>query len=143
MQGYVKLFSQLTNFEVPRDLPKVNVLLFGGVGAGKSSLISSVDSLFKGRISRRAGHGQGTGSYTRLLNRFSFKLDQAQGQQLSCSLLQHFSYIVFHTAEATTIAEAITLQEHALTVSPTLEQNFPVLHDSKAPLFVPISLQCA
>ncbi|EIE25680.1 hypothetical protein COCSUDRAFT_60694 [Coccomyxa subellipsoidea C-169] len=79
--GYAKLMADLTAFEVPRDLPKVNVLLFGGVGAGKSSLISSVDSLFKGRISRRAAHGQGTGSYTRILNKFTFKHTSPQDRE--------------------------------------------------------------
>ena len=50
----------------------INVLLCGGVGAGKSSIVSTVDSLFQGRISRRAPHGQGTGSLTRKLRKYKF-----------------------------------------------------------------------
>ena len=50
----------------------INVLLCGGVGAGKSSIVSTVDSLFQGRISRRAPHGQGTGSLTRNLRKYKF-----------------------------------------------------------------------
>jgi len=50
----------------------INILLCGGVGAGKSSIVSTVDSLFQGRISRRAPHGQGTGSLTRKLRKYKF-----------------------------------------------------------------------
>jgi len=63
----------LTSFKPPADLPKVNILLTGEVGAGKSSLISSIDSIFKRRISRRAPHGQATSSFTRLLTRYTFR----------------------------------------------------------------------
>lgn len=54
----------------------MNMLLFGGVGAGKSSIVSTVDSLFKGRMSRKAAHGQGTGSFTRTLMKYSFKVER-------------------------------------------------------------------
>ncbi len=50
----------------------INILLCGGVGAGKSSIVSTVDSLCQGRISRRAPHGQGTGSLTRKLRKYKF-----------------------------------------------------------------------
>ena len=50
----------------------INILLCGGVGAGKSSIASTVDSLCIGRISRRAPHGQGTGSLTRKLRKYSY-----------------------------------------------------------------------
>ena len=50
----------------------INLLLCGGVGAGKSSIVSTVDSLCQGRISRRAPHGQGTGSLTRQLRKYQF-----------------------------------------------------------------------
>ena len=50
----------------------INLLLCGGVGAGKSSIVSTVDSLCQGRISRRAPHGQGTGSLTRQLRKYGF-----------------------------------------------------------------------
>lgn len=73
MQDCQKLISRLLSFEPPKDLPKVNILLVGAVGAGKSSLISSIDSIFKWRISRRAPHGQATSSFTRLVTRYTFK----------------------------------------------------------------------
>ena len=50
----------------------INILLCGGVGAGKSSIASTVDSLSLGCTSRRAPHGQGTGSLTRKLRKYSF-----------------------------------------------------------------------
>ena len=65
--------SSLAAFKPPRGLPKVNILLVGAAGAGKSSLISSVDSIFKARISRRAPHGQATSSFTRLVKEYTFK----------------------------------------------------------------------
>lgn len=50
----------------------LNLLLSGGVGAGKSSIVSTVDSLCQGRISRLAPHGQGTGLLTRKLCKYDF-----------------------------------------------------------------------
>ena len=49
-----------------------SIYFCGGVGAGKSSIVSTVDSLCQGRISRRAPHGQGTGSLTRQLRKYGF-----------------------------------------------------------------------
>ena len=83
VQEYKSLFKKLLSFRVLKDLPKINRLLFGGVDAGKSSLISTVDSLFKGRMSRRAAHGQGTGSYTRALTKYSFKATNSEGAVLA------------------------------------------------------------
>ena len=54
------------------SVPIINILLCGGVGAGKSSIISTIDSICQGRISRRAPHGQGTGSLTRMLRKYTF-----------------------------------------------------------------------
>lgn len=50
----------------------INILLCGGVGAGKSSIVSTVDSLCEGRTSRLAPHGTGTGSLTRNLRKYTF-----------------------------------------------------------------------
>ena len=78
-QAFSDLENELGVFRPPLGLPRINILLFGGVGAGKSSLVSSVYSLLNGRISRRAGHGQGTGSFTRMLQQFCFKILKETG----------------------------------------------------------------
>ncbi|KAL3132022.1 Interferon-induced protein 44-like [Trebouxia sp. C0010 RCD-2024] len=54
------------------SVPIINILLCGGVGAGKSSIVSTIDSICQSRISRRAPHGQGTGSLTRMLRKYTF-----------------------------------------------------------------------
>ena len=82
MQEYEGLVKNILTFRIPRGLSKINVLLFGGVGAGKSSLISTVDSLFKGRMSRRAPHGQGSRSFTRTLTKYSFNVLVSPGTAL-------------------------------------------------------------
>lgn len=79
MQEYEGIVKSIMAFRIPNGLPKVNILLFGGVGAGKSSLISTVDSLFKGRMSRRAPHGQGSRSFTRTLTKYSFSISLGSG----------------------------------------------------------------
>ena len=75
MQEYTSRFNKILKFRAPREVPVINLLLFGGVGAGKSSIVSTVDSLFKRRISRKAAHGQGTGSFTRTLTKYSFETE--------------------------------------------------------------------
>ena len=67
--------SELISFKPPMNLQKVNILLVGEAGAGKSSFISSVDSIFKWRISRRAPHGQATSTFTQLLTRYTFRMN--------------------------------------------------------------------
>ena len=57
----------------------LNILLWGGVGAGKSSTISTVDSLCQGRISRIAPHGEATGSFTSNLNKYKFTNPDTKG----------------------------------------------------------------
>ena len=42
----------------------VNVLLIGEISAGKSSFFNSVESLFTGRVTTRAGVGLSDGSLT-------------------------------------------------------------------------------
>ncbi|BDA43869.1 probable interferon-induced protein 44 [Coccomyxa sp. Obi] len=65
-------------FRAPKGASKINVLLVGGVGAGKSSIVSTLDSLFRGRLSRKAAHGQAlTGSFTRSLTKYSFRHERA------------------------------------------------------------------
>jgi hypothetical protein len=54
MQELEKLVSKVVGFAPPPDsgTKRVNLLLMGGVGGGKSSLVSSLDGIFEGRISR-------------------------------------------------------------------------------------------
>ncbi|XP_033821643.1 interferon-induced protein 44-like isoform X2 [Periophthalmus magnuspinnatus] len=53
-----------------RDVGRARVLLLGPVGSGKSSFISSVDSVFEGRVTNRAMVGQGQSSFTQKLQSF-------------------------------------------------------------------------
>jgi hypothetical protein len=54
MQELEKLVSKVVGFAPPPDsrTSKINLLIMGGVGSGKSSLVSSLDGIFEGRISR-------------------------------------------------------------------------------------------
>ena len=75
LQESRRLQDTLASFKAPRGLPAFNVLLCGGVGSGKSSLVSSIDSIFKSRISRRAPHGSETDGlpFTRTFTKYTFK----------------------------------------------------------------------
>ncbi|KAL0025651.1 hypothetical protein WJX77_001097 [Trebouxia sp. C0004] len=70
-----KLQDKVLSFD-PRakrlPVDSINILLCGGVGAGKSSFVSTIDSLCEGRTSRLAPHGTGTGSLTRNLRKYTF-----------------------------------------------------------------------
>ena len=84
MQAGMWLQKELFNFTpsaagVP--VKNINLLLCGGVGAGKSSIVSTVDSLCLGRISRRAPHGTGTGSLTRRLRKYTFTNPDSMGNR--------------------------------------------------------------
>ena len=75
MQDSKRLQNKVLSFDPKaRNLPvdSINILLCGGVGAGKSSFVSTIDSLFEGRTSRLAPHGTGTGSLTRKLRKYTF-----------------------------------------------------------------------
>ena len=75
-QAATQLWNEVRDFNPEQQgasLNKLNILLIGGVGAGKSSIVCSVDSLCKGRASDKAPHGQGTGSLTRELRKYSFR----------------------------------------------------------------------
>jgi predicted GTPase len=54
LQELEKLVSKVVGFAPPpgSGTKKINILLMGGVGSGKSSLVSSLDGIFEGRISR-------------------------------------------------------------------------------------------
>jgi len=47
------------------EVPRARVLLLGPVGSGKSSFISSVQSVFNGRVTNRAMVGSSSGSFTK------------------------------------------------------------------------------
>jgi hypothetical protein len=57
----------------PPLVPAVNILLLGAAGAGKSSLISTLDSLLRGVITRRAPSGTATASLTMKVRRYAFR----------------------------------------------------------------------
>jgi predicted GTPase len=59
-----ELISNYAPFEEV-DIPEVNILLIGQVGAGKSSFLNSINSIFKGRISSRACTGSEENSLTK------------------------------------------------------------------------------
>jgi hypothetical protein len=54
LQELEKLVSKVVGFAPPPGsrTSKINLLIMGGVGSGKSSLVSSLDGIFEGRISR-------------------------------------------------------------------------------------------
>lgn len=54
-------------------IDKLNLLLCGGVGAGKSSIVSLIHSIIKGRTSAVALHGTGSSSVTPDLTKYRFK----------------------------------------------------------------------
>ena len=88
MQAAAKLEADVFSYDPARNnLPvnQIKLLLCGGVGAGKSSIVSTVDSLCQKRISSLAPHGQGTGSMTRKLRKYGF-VDPATKQPVHWKL---------------------------------------------------------
>lgn len=67
--------AKVTQYAPAAGLTKANILVFGAVGAGKSSLISTLDSAIKGRISHIAPYGSSTASFTRQLVVHEFYTD--------------------------------------------------------------------
>ena len=87
VQAAANLMAMTTSFDpIKGGLPvsNINILLVGGVGSGKSSFISTLDGLIKGRLSRRAPSGTGTGSLTTNLKKYTFQL--SDGSHLRWSL---------------------------------------------------------
>ena len=54
-------------------VPKVNVLLVGGPGAGKSSLVNSIYSALEGEMVRLAARGTGAGTITTRFTKYDFE----------------------------------------------------------------------
>ncbi len=75
-QEYTSCLDEILAFHAPKDIPKINILLTGNTGSGKSSIVATVDSLIKGRISRRVAHGMGAGTYTRSLEKYCFEIER-------------------------------------------------------------------
>lgn len=56
-----------------KEVTKARVLLLGPVGSGKSSFISSVQSVFDGRVTNRAMVGSSSTSFTKKLQSFNIR----------------------------------------------------------------------
>ncbi len=65
------LAKKIMKFKAPAsaNVPRVNALIFGPAGSGKSSFMNTVDSIFQGRISRLVEAGTATVSLTRELRK--------------------------------------------------------------------------
>uniref|UniRef100_A0A8C4SWZ7 Interferon-induced protein 44-like n=1 Tax=Erpetoichthys calabaricus TaxID=27687 RepID=A0A8C4SWZ7_ERPCA len=76
-----QLKNSIINYKPPLNLvSKTKVLLVGPVGAGKSSFISSVGSVFHGWVALRAMVGSTTQSFTNMFRSYNIKTSQA-GEQ--------------------------------------------------------------
>ena len=81
IKALMKLRGEVSLYKPPPCLkvPRVNVLLVGQVGSGKSSFINTVNSVFKGHVTSRATAGSTEHSLTTMVstsffNVFSFFL---------------------------------------------------------------------
>jgi ABC-type uncharacterized transport system YnjBCD ATPase subunit len=72
-QMVAKQLEQICCFDkLPPTIPAANILLLGPAGAGKSSLVSTLDSLLQGVMTRRAEYGGGTTTLTLALRKYTF-----------------------------------------------------------------------
>jgi hypothetical protein len=71
-QTAAQQLAALQAFQLPGGIRAANVLLLGPAGAGKSSLVSSLDSILKGKMTRRADYGGATKSLTMDLRAYKF-----------------------------------------------------------------------
>jgi ABC-type iron transport system FetAB ATPase subunit len=85
VQGTKASFLQLPSFQLPPSVPRANILLLGPPGAGKSSLVSTLDSLLSGALTRRADYGESTASLTLALRRYTFTAGGASTVTFCCS----------------------------------------------------------
>jgi hypothetical protein len=91
LQGAKASFLQLLNFQLPPSVPRANVLLLGPLGAGESSLVSTLDSLLSGALTRRADYGDSTTSLTLALRHYTFTA--GVGPECSSKVLQPYRHI--------------------------------------------------
>ncbi|XP_006086181.1 interferon-induced protein 44-like [Myotis lucifugus] len=77
-----KLLSELRAYTPCADLvSKINILLLGPVGSGKSSFFNSVKSVFQGHVTRQAAVGSDVTSITELYRMYSIQ-DEKDGKSL-------------------------------------------------------------
>ncbi|XP_062607574.1 uncharacterized protein LOC134269400 [Saccostrea cucullata] len=70
LKNYVLDYVPMEEVEVP----EANILLVGQVGAGKSSLLNTFNSIFKGEVTSRAWTGSSEHSITTSVKRYKFSL---------------------------------------------------------------------
>lgn len=71
-----------------RDVPQARVLLLGPVGSGKSSFISSVQSVLDGRVTTRAMVGRGgSSSFTKKLQSFPLCSPDGSSALVLCDMM--------------------------------------------------------
>jgi ABC-type branched-subunit amino acid transport system ATPase component len=65
-QFHNELQEEIVNFKPIQDLnvSEARILMLGPVGAGKSSFFNTIDSIYRGRITQRAGSGSSEHSLT-------------------------------------------------------------------------------
>lgn len=70
-QSFQELKEFVANYKPLEEMkiPEVNILLIGQVGAGKSSFLNTINSIFKGGISSRACTGSAENSLTKSVSR--------------------------------------------------------------------------
>lgn len=74
-QTFQELKEFVANYEPLEEMkiPEVNILLIGQVGAGKSSFLNTINSIFKGGISSRACTGSAENSLTKTFEKFRIR----------------------------------------------------------------------
>jgi predicted GTPase len=66
LQEYRTLKNFVSNYKPLQDMntPEVNILLVGQIGAGKSSIFNTINSVFRGELTARACTGNSLHSLT-------------------------------------------------------------------------------
>lgn len=74
-QSFQELKEFVANYKPLEEMkiPEVNILLIGQVGAGKSSFLNTINSIFKGGISSRACTGSAENSLTKSFEKFRIR----------------------------------------------------------------------
>ncbi|XP_056000062.1 interferon-induced protein 44-like [Ostrea edulis] len=74
-QTLMELKDYVIDYRPPEEMeaPEANVLLVGQIGAGKSSLLNTMNSIFKGEMTSRAWTGSSENSLTTSFNKFRIR----------------------------------------------------------------------